>query len=638
MFCIVPLNRTATRSNIMDGGGGIVACAVWVPQGMAKADPERVELSAEEMRRLLESTKSQLDESEAAGAESEGAEDMDGAESDEGSEEEEDEDGEEDDDDDDDDDDDGDDDDGEWVDVEEDEVEQQEVQLTPEEAAELAQYNLDEYDDEPGVDDTETKGFANVGGLVYHTSNDDDPYITMKDADEQDLDDFSVRPTDNFIAVGRTDQDGLSHVEIHLWNGEEDSFFVHNDMLLSSFPLCLEWLNFDAESEAQTGNLLAVGTMSPVIEIWDLDVLEAAEPLMCLGTPPPKPKKRRRGGKKKKKQPQEPEGPPPTGHTKEVMGLAWNSVQRNLLASSSADCSVKLWDLNTGECLRTYTHHKGKIENLAWNIAQPSVLMTGGHDGLVCVFDTKNPDAVAQWQLDSDIECLEWCPWDPESFLAGTSNGFIYQCDVKAPGETMFKLKAHDSATTAMSCSPSINGLLVSGSTDHIIKIWDIQGASPRMVSSQDPSLGPVYTIRFCPDFGAVIACGGHVGGLKIVNLFESGKLRRHFSKRNPTLVAKAEELVERRKAEMEERARLGIKGGPDDDDDSDQEDWASILSGLSLEEAKAEAEVQEKRQKRLAEKKEKRRQRRQREREMGITKKDKGKGAASQDAASSAQ
>ena len=32
-----------------------------------------------------------------------------------------------------------------------------------------------------------------------------------------------------------------------------------------------------------TGNLLAVGTMEPFINIWDLDVIDAIDPVLILG-------------------------------------------------------------------------------------------------------------------------------------------------------------------------------------------------------------------------------------------------------------------------------------------------------------------------------------------------------------------
>ena len=48
-----------------------------------------------------------------------------------------------------------------------------------------------------------------------------------------------------------------------MWNEDEDSLFVHHDILLDTFPLCVEWIGYDPGSESQRGNLVAVGSMQP---------------------------------------------------------------------------------------------------------------------------------------------------------------------------------------------------------------------------------------------------------------------------------------------------------------------------------------------------------------------------------------
>lgn len=58
--------------------------------------------------------------------------------------------------------------------------------------------------------------------------------------------------------------------------------------MLSSFPLCLEWLPYTPGSLTTTGgatkaNYVIVGTFLPEIEIWNLDELNALEPEFVLG-------------------------------------------------------------------------------------------------------------------------------------------------------------------------------------------------------------------------------------------------------------------------------------------------------------------------------------------------------------------
>ncbi len=91
-----------------------------------------------------------------------------------------------------------------------------------------------------------------------------------------------------------------------VYNDVESALYVHHDLLLPSFPLAMEWLSFDPGEDVK-GNFVAVGSMSNVIDIWDIDLMDSIEPTLRLGT-----------GKKKRKKSVE------QGHTDAVLSLAWN--------------------------------------------------------------------------------------------------------------------------------------------------------------------------------------------------------------------------------------------------------------------------------------------------------------------------
>jgi periodic tryptophan protein 1 len=70
-------------------------------------------------------------------------------------------------------------------------------------------------------------------------------------------------------------------LEVHVYEQQTGNLFVHHDIPLPSFPLCLA--HGDISPNGSAGNFCAVGTFGPGIEVWNLDVLNALEPSCILG-------------------------------------------------------------------------------------------------------------------------------------------------------------------------------------------------------------------------------------------------------------------------------------------------------------------------------------------------------------------
>ncbi|KAG6404272.1 hypothetical protein SASPL_136518 [Salvia splendens] len=198
---------------------------------------------------------------------------------------------------------------------------------------------------------------------LYYASNKMDPYLKDGDEDSEEEEDMTIKPEDGIIVCARNEDD-VSHLEacgfffyleacgLFVWILEDPSdvnsnMYVHHDVVIPAFPLCTAWLDCPIKG-GEKGNFIAVGSMEPAIEIWDLDIMDEVQPSATLGGVAEMKKK----GKKKSIKYKD------GSHTDSVLGLAWNKEYRNILASASAsaDKLVKIWDVATETCNLTLDH------------------------------------------------------------------------------------------------------------------------------------------------------------------------------------------------------------------------------------------------------------------------------------------
>lgn len=79
--------------------------------------------------------------------------------------------------------------------------------------------------------------------------------------------------------MAATAENDHSNLEVYIYEHEKANLYVHHEIILGSYPLCIEWL---PSYRGEKSNLMIVGTFLPEIEIWNLDS-ENCDPVAVLG-------------------------------------------------------------------------------------------------------------------------------------------------------------------------------------------------------------------------------------------------------------------------------------------------------------------------------------------------------------------
>jgi len=75
------------------------------------------------------------------------------------------------------------------------------------------------------------------------------------------------------------------------------------------------------------------------------------------------------------------------GHTKTIRSVEWSADQKQIL-SASYDATARIWDAQTGHCLKVFDGHEFGLVNAVWSADFSSVFSCDwkGHIGLWPVY------------------------------------------------------------------------------------------------------------------------------------------------------------------------------------------------------------------------------------------------------------
>lgn len=158
------------------------------------------------------------------------------------------------------------------------------------------------------------------------------------------------------------------------------------------------------------------------------------------------------------------------GHTNVVTCVKFLN-SGSFLASASFDNFIKIWEVDTGRCVRTLRGHTSAVKSLALTTKAPLIL-SGSFDQSLRLWDIKTSEQLASYTFHTDrINSVVFVEAEQRAASAGDDKAL----NVFDPmtGQLVFTLKGHTNSIKSLNWSESRN-LLASASADNSVRLWDL--------------------------------------------------------------------------------------------------------------------------------------------------------------------
>jgi len=229
-----------------------------------------------------------------------------------------------------------------------------------------------------------------------------------------------------------------------------------------------------------------------------------------------------------------------TGHSNPVNSIVI-SPDGQTLVSGSADKTIKIWNLSTGQEIRTLTGHSNPVNTLALS-SDWQTLVSGSADKTIKIWNLSTGQEIRSITGNfSYVNALAISP-DGQTLVSGNADKAIKIWNLST-GQEIRTLIGHSSYVDCLVISPE-GQTLVSGSADKTIKIWNL--STGKEIRTLIGHSSWVKSLAISPD-GQTLVSGSADKTIKIWNLSTGQEIRTlkgHSSQVNSLAISSDRETL----------------------------------------------------------------------------------------------
>jgi len=162
-----------------------------------------------------------------------------------------------------------------------------------------------------------------------------------------------------------------------------------------------------------------------------------------------------------------------TGHSKAITAIRWFPRSAHLFLSSGMDCKIKLWEVyKDRRCILTYMGHKQAVRDICFN-RRGDRFISCGYDRALKLWDTETGQCIKRFANRKVAFCIKFNPDEERShlFLSGMSDKKILCWDTRS-GNVVQEYDRHLGSINTVTFVDN-NRRFVTTSDDKSLRVWE---------------------------------------------------------------------------------------------------------------------------------------------------------------------
>ncbi|OQR81553.1 WD repeat-containing protein 17 isoform X3 [Thraustotheca clavata] len=156
------------------------------------------------------------------------------------------------------------------------------------------------------------------------------------------------------------------------------------------------------------------------------------------------------------------------GHKETIFDVRYQPSDPNILATCSHDSSVRIWSVDTMECLHHLIGQEGVLYSLAWSPKQNYLIASASSLGSVYIWDIVQSTPIVQMKHHTDA--IYRIAWNSKGLIAASSK----DRSVTISNEKGELIKRYSLPGAAFGCDwcPCNDGVLAVGCMDNVVRVF----------------------------------------------------------------------------------------------------------------------------------------------------------------------